>query len=200
MAVRGRRKYEPDKRKFIELLGTDQYQLLRDVLARPEVASDLPGSWLHVQRERLRLAEQHLAVAEELNKGGVSGEIRPEKRSVVSRAYYAMFCAARAALSYHFNGDHDGHTAVPKALAKSPLGKQAERDRVVGSLNAFRAARNEADYSPFYPRPLGQDARRAIQEARYVVKIARKWIDGTARARAPKKARSRKAKNKGVGS
>ncbi len=123
-AGKGRRKYKPDRRKFIELLGTDQYELLRDVLQRPEVASDLPGARLHIQQKRLQLAEQHLAVAEELNKGGVSGEIRPEKRSVVSRAYYAMFCAVRAALSYHFNGDHDGHSAVPKALAKSPLGKQ----------------------------------------------------------------------------
>ena len=187
MVAKGRRKYEPDKRKFIELLGGDQYQLLRDALVRPEVVSDLPGAWLHVQRERLQLAEQHLAVAEELNQSGVSGEIRPEKRSVVSRAYYAMFCAARAALSYHFNGDRDGHKEVAQALAKAPIGKQADRDRAATALNRFRAARNEADYSPFYPRPLGKDARDAIQEARAVVRLCRKWVEATARARTPRK-------------
>lgn len=187
MAGKGRKKYEPDKRKFIELLGGDQYQLLRDLLALPGVSSDLPGAWLHVQRERLQLAEHHLEVAEELNQRGVPGEIRPEKRSVVSRAYYAMFCAARAALSYHYNGDRDGHKEVAQVLAKTPLGGQAERDRVVTALNRFRAARNEADYSPFYPRPLGKDARDAIQEARAVVRLCRKWVEATAKARTPRK-------------
>jgi uncharacterized protein (UPF0332 family) len=185
MAPKGRKRYEPDRRKFIELLSGDQLQLLTDVLGRPDVASDLPGAWLHVQQERLRLAEQHLAVAKALNQSGIAGAIRPEKRSVVSRAYYAMFCAARAALSYHFNGDRDGHQEVPKMLAKAPLGQQAERDRVVAALNRFRAARNEADYSPFYPRPLGKDARDAITEAQAVVKACKRWMKVTANGRTP---------------
>lgn len=185
MAKKGRKRYEPDRRKLIEEISGDEYQLIREALARPDIASDLPGAWLHVQRARLRLADEHLAVAEQLNVRGVSGAIRSEKRSVVSRAYYAMFCAARAALSYHFNGDRDGHKEVPQMLAKAPLGKQSERDRVVTALNTFRAARNEADYSPFYPRPLGEDARRAIQEARAVVKTCRRWVEATAKARAP---------------
>jgi uncharacterized protein (UPF0332 family) len=187
MGAKGRKRYQPDEQKFIEQLSTDQYQLLRDVLARPDLASDLPGAWLHVQQERLELARQHLAVAEALNESGVSGKILPEKRSVVSRAYYAMFCAARAALSYHSNGDQDGHSALPKAFKKAPIGTQAERDRVVAALSKFRAARNEADYSPFYPRPLGQDARQAIKEARYVVRMAHKWIDSAVKGRTPKK-------------
>ena len=187
MAPKGRKRYEPDPSKFIEQMDGNDFQFVRDVLARPDVASDLPRAWLHVQEERLRLAGEHLAVAEKLNDLGVSGEIRPEKRSVVSRAYYAMFCAARAAVSYHSNGDRNDHKKLPGWVGDSPLGKQAERDRVVNALNTFRAARNEADYSPFYPRPLGEDARQAIKEARAVVKTCKGWVRETAKARTPPK-------------
>jgi len=183
MAPKGRRKYEPDRRKVIEVLSGDQYEFLKKMISRPEIATDLSTAWLHVQQKRLELAKDHLDVAEALNEKGVPGAIRPDKRSVISRAYYAMFCAARAAVSYHLNGDNDGHTELPKRLGKVPLGPQADRDRVVAALTKFRAARNEADYSPFYPTPLGRDSGAAIAEARAVLRICTRWINETARER-----------------
>jgi uncharacterized protein (UPF0332 family) len=183
MAIKGRRRYEADPRKIIEELGGNDYELLSRAFSCPSIVSDLATSWLHVQQERLRLAQEHLHAAIVLNETGVPGAIRPEKRAVISRAYYAMFCAARAALSFHENADRNDHKNLPAWVNKAPLGRKPDRIRVVNALNRFRAARNEADYSPFYPRPLGQDAKAAIKEARAVLRICQRWIKDTARYR-----------------
>ena len=50
---------------------------------------------------------------------------------MISRAYYAMFCSARAALSYHENSDKNDHSKLPDWLRKAPLGPQDDRNRVV---------------------------------------------------------------------
>lgn len=183
MARRGRKKYRPDPRKVIEELKDQERELLSKVLAEPAVASDLEGAWLHVQVERFKLAEHHLEVAVALNEGGTPGKISHEKRSVISRAYYAMFCAVRATLSYYKNSDKNHHTNLPVWLAGAPFASRADLDRVVAALQKFRAARNEADYSPFYPRPLGKDATEAIKEAKAVIRISKRWLKREAKAR-----------------
>jgi uncharacterized protein (UPF0332 family) len=185
MANKGRKKYEPDSSKIIEALGGDEYELLKKVLDRPAIASDLSASWLRVQQARLRLAKEHLDAALALQEMGVPGAMRPEKRSVISRAYYAMFCAARAALSYHESADRNDHRNLPAWVRNAPFGPGPDRDRVVTALNKYRAARNEADYSPFYPRPIGHDAAAAVKEARAVLRICTRWIGETRRQRTP---------------
>jgi hypothetical protein len=145
--------------------------------SRASRADDRLGkAWLGVQTERLRLAQAHLAVAEKLNAEGTQGNSGPEKRSVISRAYYAMFCAARAALAYHESGDTNDHGKLPTGVRDVSTWKQPQRDRVVSALIKYRTFRNDADYSPFYPRQLGRDAVEALQEARAVVKISIDWL------------------------
>ncbi len=185
-AKTGRKRFTPDPVKIVEGLGDQDLGLLKSVLGEPAVCADLDGAWLKVQEERMLLAAHHLAVGVSLNAGGTPGKSSPEKRSVISRAYYAMFCAARAALSYHKTADKNEHSELPKWIAKSPLGPRDERDRVIQALTRFRAARNEADYSPFYPRPLGRDARDAIAEAKAVIRICKRWVKSEAKSRGRK--------------
>jgi hypothetical protein len=97
-----------------------------------------------------------------------------------------MYCAARAAYAHETYGDVDGHREIAVKVQHSQLGTPQERDRVVSALNKYRALRNEADYSPFYPAPLGRDANLAVREARAVVRIARKWVKPRAVARGMK--------------
>jgi hypothetical protein len=95
----------------------------------------------------------------------------------------ARYHAARAAYAHETYGDVDKHAEVAAKIAKSSIGAQQDRDRVVAALNKYRALRNEADYSPFYPAPLGRDAKSALREAKAVVRIARKWVRLRASAR-----------------
>jgi hypothetical protein len=94
-----------------------------------------------------------------------------------------MYSASRAVLAYSGNGDIDGHEKVAAKLNGSSIGTQPDRDRVVAALNKFRALRNEADYSPFYPAPLGRDANLAFAEGKAVVRICRGWVRSIAKDR-----------------
>ena len=186
--ARGRPKYTPGPLKAIERLSRDdidQIRTLGKLRLRHglDVVADLEPAWLDVARARLGLAEAHLRAATELVGIGVRGKIDERNRSVVSRSYYAMYSAARAALAYADYGDIDGHEKVAARLNGSSIGKQPERDRVVAALNKFRALRNEADYSPFYPAPLGKDAKLSFREAKAVVRIARNWLRSMAKNR-----------------
>jgi len=55
---KGRKRFRPDPTKVVETLDDKERELLRRVLAEPAVAADLDGARLHVQEERLRLAQQ----------------------------------------------------------------------------------------------------------------------------------------------
>lgn len=186
--MKGRPKYSPGPLKSIERLSSDEIEQVRRLAklrARHgiDLVADLDRRWLDVTNARLALADAHFDVAFRLIGGGVKGKIDEKNRSVVSRGYYAMYSAARAALAYAADGDIDGHEKVAAKLNGSSMGKQAERDRVVAALNKFRALRNEADYSPFYPAPLGKDAKLALREAKAVVRICRRWVRSTASIR-----------------
>lgn len=160
---KGRPKYSPGPLKSIERLSSDEIDQIKGLAKLRakhgiDLVGDLETHWLEVARARLNLADAHLQAAEKLVGIGVRGKIDERNRSVVSRAYYAMYSAARAALAYNAYGDVDGHEKVAAKIGASSIGKQPDRDRVAAALNKFRALRNEADYSPFYPAPLGKDA------------------------------------------
>ena len=183
MASKGRKRYVPPPEKRLEQLRDDEFKLLKDVAGSAVLVSGIEQAWCNVQKSRLELAQVHLDVAVRLTGGGIRGAIQPEKRSVISRAYYAMYCAARAGFSFHDRCDRDDHRKLPELIAKSNLGSQPERDRVVGALNRYRNLRNEADYSPYYPTPLGLDAKMAIRDATTVLSICNKWFRKTAENR-----------------
>ncbi|MCC6526070.1 MAG: hypothetical protein IT373_25710 [Polyangiaceae bacterium] len=180
----GRRKYRPDPLREIEHLTVDKYAVIQQAV-RLGFAGSLDARWLDVQRARLRLAKAHLDAAEKLNAAGTKGKIDEIKRGVISRAYYAMFCAARAAVSYHLKQDVDGHEEVQKRLRQCvPLAGEA-RDRVIASLHVHRVCRNNADYSPFYPGLLGRDARVAITAAKATIRICELWLPPAAEGGEP---------------
>lgn len=178
---RPRHAVKPHKR--VEKLSAEDYALVAGVLSSP-LARNWAAAWAEVADDRLRLAESHLAVAVAVQAAGRQGVGGAEKRSVISRAYYAMFCAGRSALSLVENGDVNDHQKLPAILNKSTvLGPQADRDAVVAALNKYRALRNEADYSAYYPAPLGRDARAAVAAARKVLRICKRWVKTTKRTR-----------------
>ncbi|MCA9646809.1 MAG: HEPN domain-containing protein [Myxococcales bacterium] len=183
-ADKGRKRFTPHPAKIVESLTGEERRILESVLGRPSVAEDVQRAWLHVQEERIRLAKSHLAVAELLNGLGTPGLITPEKRSVISRAYYATFCAARAALSFHLGSDRNDHQQLPLWLRKAQnLGPEPQRNRVSAALSQLRNTRNQADYSPFYPEPLGADARYAVREAKAAIRLCTGWLKQEARSR-----------------
>jgi uncharacterized protein (UPF0332 family) len=186
--AKGRRKYSPGPLKSIERLSSDEIDQIKSLAKLRtqhgiDLVADLEGHWLDVARARLNLADAHFQAAEKLVGIGVKGKIDERNRSVVSRAYYAMYSAARAVLAYGSYGDVDGHEKVAAKLNGASIGKQADRDRVVAALNKFRALRNEADYSPFYPAPLGKDAKLALAEGKAIVRICRGWVQSIAKGR-----------------
>jgi uncharacterized protein (UPF0332 family) len=168
---------------LVEKLTSEEYELVGRVLGSP-LAVDWPRAWADVAEHRLELAAAHLVVALALQGTGRRGLGGPEKRSVISRAYYAMFCAGRAALALETSGDVNDHQGVASRLNKTTsLGPTPNREAVVAALNKYRALRNEADYSAYYPAPLGRDARAAIAAARKVLRICKGWVKTTRKAR-----------------
>lgn len=185
---KGRPKYSPGPLKSIERLSSDEIDQIKSLAKLRtkhgiDLVGDLETHWLAVVRARLALADVHQQAAAELLGIGVKGKIDERNRSVVSRAYYAMYSAARAVLAYSGYGDIDGHEKVAAKLNGSSIGTQPERDRVVAALNKFRSLRNEADYSPFYPAPLGRDAKLAFAEGKAVVRICRGLVRSIAKGR-----------------
>ena len=98
------------------------------------------------------------------------------KRSVISRAYYAMYHAARSATYIDFGGDdHEAHTSLPTKLPADFPDRMTWQNK----LKNARLERNRADYDP-YPRrdesfrkisaSLVSDAEKMIYEARTYIK------------------------------
>ncbi|UKE77473.1 HEPN domain-containing protein [Xanthomonas graminis] len=119
--------------------------------------------------DRLALAASFLKEANALSKGGGL------RRTVVSRAYYAMYHAARAATFISFGGDdHEQHTVLPSKL---PL-DFPDSKKYQNSLKSARFERNRADYDP-YPRSdedFSGAAATLLADAVLIVSTARKYI------------------------
>ena len=109
-------------------------------------------------RQRLQLASQTLACAKRMLK--VS---RPDHRSIVSRAYYAMYHSMRSVVYLVSKGDdHQDHSDLPKQIPDD----FPDRDRILNMLKTARADRNAADYDPYPPGQahLRQRAKEMVGE------------------------------------
>jgi len=164
-------------RKLIEQFSDKTCETVAEVLKHDSLNRNWPAAWAAVADDRIALADAHLAAAvlvQQASRGSADPNIQ---RAVISRAYYAMFCAARGALSLETNGDVNAHTKVADILKKSTsLKPSADREAVVSALSKFRILRNEADYSAYYPASLDRDAIKAVESVQKVLRICRAWV------------------------
>jgi uncharacterized protein (UPF0332 family) len=120
--------------------------------------------------DRMALASSLLREARRLHRGDGL------RRTVVSRAYYAMYHACRAATFLSFGGDdHEQHTILPSKLpADFP-----DQGRWQNALKNARLERNRADYDPYPSKD--KDFRAAadtlIADATALVTLARRYVE-----------------------
>ncbi|WP_343592029.1 HEPN domain-containing protein [Paracidovorax wautersii] len=99
----------------------------------------------------------------------------PRYRTAISRAYYAMYHAARA-VTYlsHGGDDHEEHSALPKNLPPDFPEVEIWRNK----LKNARLERNKADYDP-YPKQntyYEQSYETIITDAKLMIKITQQYI------------------------
>ncbi|WP_295930062.1 HEPN domain-containing protein [uncultured Xanthomonas sp.] len=131
--------------------------------------ADIKKLRIKAASDRLSLAASFLKEAKALSKGAGL------RRTVISRAYYAMYHAARAVTFLSFGGDdHEQHTVLPSKLPLDfPDAKQYQN-----LLKNARFERNRADYDP-YPRKdedFSGAASTLLADAESIVSRARKYI------------------------
>jgi len=170
--------------RLIEKLSADDYTLITNVLATKDVAADWPRAWAEVADDRLALARNHLEVAQLMVQACADRGWDLVGRSVISRAYYSMFAAARAAVALENSADENDHRKLPAVINKmTALGPADVRHSVYGALSKFRIVRNNADYSAYYPEPLEDDALAALASAEMVLRTCQNWVAETKRKR-----------------
>lgn len=125
---------------------------------------------VRVALDRIKLANLHLRQAATASRSKV-----PQYRTTVSRAYYAMYHAARAATYISIGGDdHEQHSVLPTKLPADFPNCDEWKNR----LKIARLERNRADYDP-YPagdRYFGDSAEKMLQDARLLLRLARAYL------------------------
>lgn len=125
---------------------------------------------VHVANDRLKLAKLHLNDATAVSKCTPS-----MNRAVVSRAYYALYHAARASSYISFGGDdHEQHTVLPTKFPADFPDADIWRNR----LKDARLERNRADYDP-YPSgdvDFAATAVRLVGEAKQFIKLTQSYL------------------------
>jgi len=171
-----KQQHDKNQHKLIERFNGSTREIVSEVLAHESLTRDWRRAWCVVADVRLELADAHLAAAVSLQEGFSDPVDRSVKRAVISRAYYAMYCAARAAVSLETEGDVNDHTKLPLILnATTGLRPDDDRSTVATALRKFRMLRNEADYSAYYPASFEDDACAAVAEAKKVFCICHGW-------------------------
>ena len=118
--------------------------------------------------DELRRARSEIAAARHLNDAGFPAQ-------AVSRAYYAAFYAAEAAL-LSFGETRSKHSGVVAAFAQL-LVRPGEIDDQSGRLlRSLFERRSKADYD-VADEPTADDARTAIQDAEHVVDAVATWLE-----------------------
>jgi uncharacterized protein (UPF0332 family) len=133
--------------------------------------SSIPRLRSRVAKDRLKLARSQLGDA--VRAASLTPRLR---RAAISRAYYAMYHAARAATYLSYGGDdHEEHSALPSKLPSD----FPDLDQWRNKLKSARYERNRADYDP-YPSDESdfEDACEAlIQDAKDFMRIAQQYIN-----------------------
>jgi len=169
---------QEDDLRLVERLTNDEYKLVDGVLASEVLSKDWSQTWARLANDRMKLAEAHLAAAEALADVCASKGWDSLGRSVINRAYYAMFCAVRAALAFEHKADHNDHKKLPDVLAKTTtLGPTDDRIAASSHLAKGRDLRNKADYSAYCPQPVGYNAGLVLSQARDVVMLCQRWVE-----------------------
>lgn len=125
---------------------------------------------IQAARDRLSLARLQLKDATYAARGAPNFG-----RAAVSRAYYAMYHAARAASYLSFGGDdHEAHSTLPQKFPSDFPNAEVWKNR----LKDARLERNRADYDP-YPRGSAEFclvAPRLISEAKEMIKLTQEYL------------------------
>ena len=125
---------------------------------------------VRVAQDRIKLAGLHLRQA-----ATASRSTPPRHRTTVSRAYYAMYHAARAASYISIGGDdHEQHSVLATKLP----GDFPDCNEWKNRLKTARLERNRADYDP-YPAGDGDfsgSAGEIMKHARLMLKLARVYL------------------------
>lgn len=125
---------------------------------------------IRVAKDRLTLAKLHLKDAVAASKC-----LPSMNRAVVSRAYYALYHAARAASYLSLGGDdYEQHSVLP---TKFP-GDFPNADHWKNRLKEARLERNRADYDP-YPggdADFAATAVRIVGEAKQFIKLSQQYL------------------------
>ena len=136
-----------------------------------------------IARLRARVAKDRLRLARaQLRDAVTAASSDPQlSRTAVSRAYFAMYHAARAATYLSHGGDdHEEHSALPGRIPVDLPNFEQWRNK----LKNARLERNRADYDPY---PKGEAAFEEcctllIREAKEFIQIAQKYINLKARS------------------
>lgn len=173
---RGRPKYQPSPLKPLERLSPDAGEALRIFASAegPDVEARRWALLVKMASDRLRLADYFLKRSRAARKGRREGLSRPVERDSISRGYYAMYHAARAIHLLRNGFDIDDHQRLPQEIRKFGGPKW---ERTYRCLARWRQARNEADYSPYYPVSLAKDGGQALKAAETVVRFCRSEFD-----------------------
>lgn len=139
-------------------------------------ASLVARTGLDVKKLRAKAASDRLVLASAVLREAKALYVGHNlRRTVVSRAYYAMYHAVRAATFLSYGGDdHEQHTVLPSKL---PL-DFPDRNVWQNALKNARLERNRADYDP-YPRrddDFQSVAETMLFEAKELVVLARKYV------------------------
>jgi uncharacterized protein (UPF0332 family) len=125
---------------------------------------------LLVARDRWRLAALHRRDGESL-----LGLAQPQLRAAISRLYYAMYHAIRAAAYvYHDGDDHEAHAELPGHVPNDFPSAATWSNK----LKDARLARNAADYDP-YPRDIRAWRKQAVairRDAAELMRLSRAYL------------------------
>jgi uncharacterized protein (UPF0332 family) len=141
-------------------------------------ASLVYRSGVSIKEIQIQVTKDRLALAKKQLKAAVfAGNSTPQlSRTAVSRAYYAMYQAARA-VTYLSNGgdDHEEHSVLPGKLPDD----FSEAPEWRNKLKNARLERNRADYDP-YPkleRKFKDSCDLLIEQATEFVLLAQQYIN-----------------------
>jgi uncharacterized protein (UPF0332 family) len=112
-------------------------------------------------------AGQELAAARLLADNGFGAQ-------AVSRAYYATFYAAEAAL-LHIGETRAKHSGVVSAVGRLLVRERGLDERAGRLLRSLFERRTQADYG--LAEVPDQEARRAVDDAEAVVEIIEAWLE-----------------------
>lgn len=117
--------------------------------------------------DRFAKAMDYLTFAQQLD-----ASVTLNQPHIISRCYYAMYHAARAAVFHHRRSDVDDHEGLAVALS-GILGSEWKI-----ALDVWRKTRNRLDYSPYLPDDLAFQCRSCLDTAQGFLVECEQYLAG----------------------